>query len=172
MTDNAPQSEMVHGTAIVLGEVGILIVGPSGSAKSTLALSAIDEWAAQGRHAALIADDQVEIRASHGRLIAAAPPSISGMAELRYVGLVRPPTIARATLGLLVSLVPPSEAPRLPLEGERAMVCGIWLPQLTLPAARTVTALLALRHLLGAPHASPTQAVEPIGVHHGTDIAS
>lgn len=63
---------LVHGTCVCIGEVGVLLLGPSGSGKSDLALRLIDG----GAH--LVADDQVQIEAASGALLASPRPACRG----------------------------------------------------------------------------------------------
>ena len=98
----------VHGTAIALGEEGVLLRGPSGSGKSDLALRLIEGGAR------LIADDQTELREIGGGVHLSAPASIAGQMEIRGLGIVRVPQQASAPLRLVVDLVPPEAIERLP----------------------------------------------------------
>jgi HPr kinase/phosphorylase len=98
----------IHGTAIALGEQGVLLRGPSGSGKSDLALRLIEGGAR------LIADDQTELRESGGGVHLSAPASIAGQMEIRGLGIVRVPQQASAPLRLVVDLVPPEAIERLP----------------------------------------------------------
>jgi HPr kinase/phosphorylase len=80
----------LHATAVAVGDKSLVIIGPAGSGKSSLALQLM----ALG--AGLIADDQVILSSVDGRLIASCPPSITGLIEARYVGVLNvdpmPPT--------------------------------------------------------------------------------
>ncbi|MCX7284059.1 MAG: serine kinase, partial [Novosphingobium sp.] len=67
---------------VAIGGRGILIEGPPGAGKSSLALALID------RGALLVGDDGVMLEVRAGRLIAAPHPQISGKLEVRNVGLV------------------------------------------------------------------------------------
>ena len=60
----------------------VMIVGPSGSGKSDLALRLLD------RGFRLVSDDQTIVRRDGGRLLASAPPSIAGKLEIRGIGIV------------------------------------------------------------------------------------
>ena len=76
--------EEVHGTAVGVGGRGLLIVGPSGSGKSRLAV----EMMALG--AALVSDDRVEVLPDDPpRLV--APARWPGLIEVRGLGLLRVP---------------------------------------------------------------------------------
>lgn len=125
---NAP-SQLVHGTAVAWGEQAVLLSGPSGSGKSDLAL----RFLALGAEARLVADDQVVLTVEKGRLFASAPENLSGLLELRGLGLWRQQALARAQLLLMVNLVPRDAVPRLP-ESQFAALAGVELPVLALHA--------------------------------------
>ena len=72
----------VHGTAVSVDGRGLLILGPSGSGKSRLAVGMM----ALG--AGLVADDRVEIGPGRPPLLA-APARWPGLIEVRGLGLIR-----------------------------------------------------------------------------------
>ncbi|SDD16964.1 HPr kinase/phosphorylase [Paracoccus isoporae] len=76
---------------------GVLILGPSGSGKSSLALALL---ALGGR---LVADDRVMLMREGQRIMARAPAPIAGLIESRGVGLIRVPH-APAEITLVVDL--------------------------------------------------------------------
>jgi hypothetical protein len=119
--------QAVHATAVVIGEDGILIRGPAGAGKSTLARELI-RWAGErGRHCALVSDDRVILERSHGRLIARAVPAIAGLLEIRGLGIVRAPWQEAGLIGLVVDIR--EQAPRMPEEpNATATLRGIELP--------------------------------------------
>lgn len=124
---------LIHGTCVELSGVAVLLRGAPGSGKSDLALRLIE------RGARLIADDGVEIVAEAGALIAAPAAAIAGRLEVRGLGIVELPWLARGRLGLVVDLVAPSEVARLP----EAMVWyheGIDVPRLALAPFEASTA--------------------------------
>lgn len=127
----------LHATCIAFDGDGVLLTGPSGSGKSDLALRAIECGAA------LIADDQVELARADGRLFAQAPPQLAGLLEVRGLGILHMPHLARAALRLVVALVPAEQVPRLPGEGV-ADHLGVVLPRLLL-APFEVSAVVKLR---------------------------
>jgi len=95
----------VHGTAVAIDGRGVLIVGPSGSGKSDLALRLID------RGARLIADDQVELEACDGVLRACALATIHGRMEVRGIGLIDVDA-GSAAIALVVDVgTPPDRMP-------------------------------------------------------------
>jgi HPr kinase/phosphorylase len=123
----------VHGSAVLVGERGVLIRGPSGSGKSSLLLGLL---ASEPATTWLIADDRVVVTAAHGRLIASAPPVLAGLMEIRGQGIVRRPFVSPARLHLVVDLMPLSDCDRMPdREAETVSVEAIELPLLLLPIA-------------------------------------
>lgn len=108
----------IHATAIVLGSRGILIIGPSGSGKSSLAFTLMAEARNRGAFTALIADDQVLISRQEDSIIAHRPASIAGLLEIRGSGIATVPSIASAPLHLAVRMISLSTAERLPPENE------------------------------------------------------
>ncbi len=122
-----------HGTAVLLGEVGVLITGPSQAGKTSLALALIDRWTLRGRFAALVADDRVILEVAGGRVIARVPPPIAGLVERCGRGIGTIPHEDAAVIGLLVPLV--AMVDRLPeethMEGE---LIGVTIARQAVPA--------------------------------------
>lgn len=101
-----------------------MLAGPSGSGKSDLALQLID------RGYKLVADDQTLLSIKKDRLVASAPPSISGKMEVRGLGIIDLPIREDVAVCLYVAL---GETPdRLPPEGDVESVFGIDIPRLRL----------------------------------------
>lgn len=99
---------ILHATTVALGEDrGLLILGPSGSGKSGLALQLI------GLGAQLVADDRTTVHDEGGALIATCPPALRGRIEARAVGILNAPHLPRARLILAVDLGQ-TETERLP----------------------------------------------------------
>jgi len=94
-------------------------MGKPGSGKSDLALRLID------RGAILVADDRVIATGKGGRLILSAPPTISGLLEVRGLGLQRMPVANDVEAAVIFDLDAVPE--RLPEPATRT-VCGINLP--------------------------------------------
>ncbi|MCE0505737.1 serine kinase [Roseivivax sp. GX 12232] len=118
--DQGDAAQVVHGSAVAFDGRACLILGPSGSGKSALAL----ELLALG--AGLIADDRVILRRDGHALRAEAPAAIAGLIEARGVGLLNAPAAPPAALALVVDLGTP-ETDRLPPFRERH-IAGVTLP--------------------------------------------
>lgn len=104
---------MANGTAVAWNGRAVLILGPSGSGKSDLALRLIDQGAE------LIADDLVELTRAGARVMAAfpgdAPPELKGRIEARGLGLVAVPATDRPVeLALVIEATPSQDLERLP----------------------------------------------------------
>lgn len=100
-------AQVVHATCVAFGPRGALILGPSGSGKSGLALQLM----ALG--AALVADDRVLLTAQGGILTAAAPPGLPPLIEARGVGLLHADLQPQAQVVLAIDLGQ-AETARLP----------------------------------------------------------
>lgn len=144
MSRTAP---IVHpASAVAIGGRAVLIEGPCGSGKSSLALALID------RGAQLIGDDAVSLWRDSGRLMAGSPPNIAGLIELRGIGIAQLPAAPPTPVALVLTLGgPPGE--RLPSQVATREIAGLAIPVLPFdpgtvaPAARAEWAL----RLLGLP---------------------
>jgi hypothetical protein len=123
----------IHATAIIVGRTGLLFSGPSGWGKSMLAFTCMTEARRLGLFTALVADDQVLLLEEAGTVIAACPPSIAGLIELRGTGIVRQDHIPRAPMHYAVLPGSASGEDRVPPEGEIvSLAAGFSLPALRL----------------------------------------
>ncbi len=101
-----------------------MLRGPSGAGKSDLALRMIE---AGGR---LVADDRTELFVeSDGRLFAEAPTALRGRIEVRGLGIVSMPCIAKAPVGVIADLERPESIERLP-EAESCDCLGVTVRRL------------------------------------------
>ena len=94
----------IHATCISYRDNGILLIGPSGSGKSDLALRMMMNKGAQ-----LVADDRTDVEEKFGRLRATCPENIRGMMEVRGIGLCRFEPCPSVFVELAVELVPAGE---------------------------------------------------------------
>ncbi|WP_319518361.1 HPr kinase/phosphorylase [uncultured Martelella sp.] len=143
----ALQNANRHATAIVLGSTGILICGPSGAGKSELALALLHAARRDGLFSALVSDDQVLISSAGGRVIAATPPAIAGLIEIRGSGLAPVEHLDCAVMDFALTPVSAENAVRLPpFDSRFDLGAGIFLPQAFLrwPAPDPLSKLLAL----------------------------
>jgi HPr kinase/phosphorylase len=91
----------IHASCVSREGAGVLLLGPSGSGKSDLALRLLS------RGFILVADDRVVIE----RGLARPAPRLAGLLEVRGLGIVR---LAHATEARLVLAVELNSSPRLP----------------------------------------------------------
>ena len=140
----------LHGTALVIGDRGILVTGNSGAGKTTLALALITAAQAAGRFAALVSDDQLFATAQSGRLLCSAPPAIAGLIEVRGATPQPIRNQPNAIIDLVVRLVAETEAPRFSedlngvIEG-CAVACLVLGERNVQGAAPAIQSWLALR---------------------------
>ncbi|MCE2509382.1 MAG: HPr kinase/phosphatase C-terminal domain-containing protein [Alphaproteobacteria bacterium] len=130
----------VHGTSVAWKESALLLRGPPGSGKSDLALRLIEAGAG------LIADDQTRLTVQKGRLYAASPPSITGLLEIRGIGIVKVKAAPAAPLALVVDLVSRETLERSP-EVTHCIYLDVTLPRLCL-APFEASAVAKLRHAM------------------------
>ncbi len=112
--------ETLHATAVVFEGKGLLILGPSGSGKSSLALELM------ARGASLVADDRCVFRSENGRLVVSPPLSIAGQIEARGIGILNADFIGEALIDLIVDLGR-SSTERLPSQLTMS-IAGVTLP--------------------------------------------
>jgi HPr kinase/phosphorylase len=130
MPEAAAAPLALHAGCVLVGEAGILLRGPPGCGKSTLARRLVAEAERHGRFAAHVADDRVLVEARHGRLLARPHSAIAGLQEVRGLGVRRVVAEPAARLRLVVDLG--AEAERLPEPAsQRADILGVTLPRLT-----------------------------------------
>lgn len=140
-----PRRLVLQASAVAIEGRALLIEGPPGVGKSSLALALIE------RGAQLIGDDSVTLRAgdNDAQLIASAPPNIAGLLEVRGVGLVTLPPAAPCPVALILTLARADEndPERLPDGAARREILGCRIPYLPFrpgdiaPAERALMAL-------------------------------
>lgn len=137
-------SGTIHATCVAIDGQGVLIMGPSGSGKSDLALRLID------RGAALVSDDRCIVETnSVGTLSASPPATLAGRIEVHGIGIVPMEFLPCITPALVVALE--SDPPRMPDEGDSIELCGHALPRLRIDARHASAPLkvaLALRQMM------------------------
>jgi HPr kinase/phosphorylase len=130
----------LHASALVVGEAGVLIRGPSGSGKSSLALALLALAGDRQCFARLIGDDRVLVRSEGERILASGAPNVLGLIERRGYGIVRESTESCAVIRLVVDLLPEGErSERLPERHALSVTLhGIALPRLVFDAVSTL----------------------------------
>ena len=119
-------AETVHASTVAMDGRAVVILGPSGSGKSDLALRLLD------RGFTLVSDDQTVVKKDGERLVASAPPNIAGKLEIRGIGIVDMETVTNIPVALLVELT--SEIQRLPDESRERPLLGVKLPLISIDA--------------------------------------
>lgn len=156
------QSELIHAAALIVGNTGILLRGPSGSGKSMLQRELQNHCAAHGLYSALVSDDYVRLARGledPSRLLAFAPYSTFNRQEIRGLGIrpvhqpaqhstgsssvssrARPQPMA--VISLVVDLIAPEEIERMP--AGRALyevILGKKIPRIAVPQCQANRAI-------------------------------
>lgn len=128
-------SEPLYGSAFAYAGVGCVLLGPSGSGKSRIIAESMQFGAR------LVADDRIILSEQSGMLMASAPPELTGVLELRGLGLMRVnDAIPRHVVHLVVELS--LDAPdRLP-ERETRSYLGHEVPYIRIEPALTSASVL------------------------------
>ena len=109
-------------SCVAIADRAILIEGPPGSGKSSLALALID------RGARLIGDDGVVLEAQGDRLFARPHPNTGGLIEVRNLGLLHMPVCERAMVALVLRF--DEGAPRFVETAETCEIASMVVPLL------------------------------------------
>jgi HPr kinase/phosphorylase len=136
----------IHGTAFLIGETGLIVLGRSGAGKSMLVAGLAASWL--GPSIRLVADDRVKLTVAGGRLIARPVAGFLGKIELRGFGMALLPAMPSAVIRAMVRLCP-AEPARMPAQSiESKAIFGIDVPTLSLLEGPECTA----RFLTKWPH--------------------
>ena len=126
MNEPRLSSENLHASCVAIDGRAVLIVGPSGSGKSDLALRLLD------RGFTLVSDDRTIVRKAGGRLIATAPDRIKGKLEIRGVGIVEMDVQSDVPVALVVELT--SDIKRMPDDARERLILGTGIPLISVDA--------------------------------------
>jgi HPr kinase/phosphorylase len=126
----------VHGSAVLVGDHAVLIRGPSGSGKSRLAFDLILAGrAGQIPAATLVGDDRVYLQVAQGQLVVRPARELTGLIEIRGLGIRRCDFVEQAAVGLVVDLSA-ADAERLPAPGASfANIDGVIIPRIPVDSA-------------------------------------
>ncbi|HEY1615304.1 MAG TPA: HPr kinase/phosphatase C-terminal domain-containing protein [Rhizomicrobium sp.] len=113
-----PEYVNIHASCVLLNGAGkpfgapanlaVLLIGESGAGKSDLTVRLIE------RGAVLVADDRCDLAYRDGALSVSAPANLTGLLELRGVGILTFPFAAAASVGLVARLQNLGQIPRYP----------------------------------------------------------
>ena len=98
MAPSKSPGKVLHASCVSADGRGILILGPAGSGKSSLALKLM------GLGADLVSDDRTLVMRKSDKLIATCSDKIKGLVEARGVGLLKVAPFDCAELSLVVDL--------------------------------------------------------------------
>lgn len=99
MTAGSAAGEIIlHASCVAFEGRGALILGPSGSGKSSLALTLM------GLGARLVADDRTILQRQSDRVMARCPAALRGMIEARGIGLLQADAVSDVQVRLVVDL--------------------------------------------------------------------
>jgi hypothetical protein len=132
----ATKPHYIHATALMVGEAGLLLMGPSRSGKSSLALALLAAATRGGRHACLIGDDRVSIEPRGPDIILRGHPAISGKIEQRGRGILDVPWVPYGYARYAFDLIP--QASTGTFTEITTCIEGVTLPLFRLPFVQTV----------------------------------
>ena len=131
-------SDNLHGVLMNIYGKGVLISGESGMGKSEIALELIR------RGHLLVADDRVDVRRVHNRIMGSSPDLLMGMLEIRGVGIIdvarmfgAGSVLEKCNVDFVINLVQYDEKTdynRIGIENEEFFeVLDVQIPELTIP---------------------------------------
>lgn len=142
----------IHASAVLTGDTAIVIRGPSGSGKSSLAFALILAGrAGQIAPCTLIGDDRVRLSRDGDAVTVHAVPGLEGLIEIHGLGIRRCNFKPQGVVGLVVDLQA-SDTSRMPEPAALSTtLLGIPLPRI--PSAGANRALpIVLASLLTQPY--------------------
>ncbi len=138
----------LHASTVVLGDRGVFIVGASGTGKTQLAMALVKRWTMAGGFARLVCDDQTFVMPRNGRLVARAPLTIAGLAEIAGLGVATVANEPACVLDLVVEL-----AGKSPDDADRTLsatsIEGVELPLLRLPVLNVEVSSMVIFAVFG-----------------------
>lgn len=121
-----------HACALEIDQIGILIIGKSGSGKTSLMMGLLERAKQENKEAYLVTDDRVHLKTSGEKLDAETPGTIAGLVEIRGYGVIAHPNKNTTAIKLVVELVKDESIERMP-EQKYYEFEGMRLPLLEVP---------------------------------------
>jgi len=169
-------SASVHASAVLVENRAVLIRGPSGAGKSRLAFDLILAGrTGQIPPAVLVGDDRVHLEAREGQVVVRPAPTLTGLIEIRGLGIRRCAFAGQAIVGLVVDLSA-ADAERLPApESLLTQIYGISIPRIPVgqgyaPLPLILAALTTTAGTASGPSAD--DCLKGIGNHMMSSIAT
>jgi HPr kinase/phosphorylase len=162
----------VHASAVLVGERAVLIRGPSGAGKSRLAFDLILAGrSGQIPPCVLVADDRVHLDTAGGQIVVRPVGELSGLIEIRGLGIRRCEFAGEAIVGLVVDLSAADGERLPPPEAFFTRIGGIKIPRI--PVGIGYAALpLVLAALTMTASSSSADCSKGIGNHMSPTIAT
>jgi HPr kinase/phosphorylase len=134
----------VHASAVLVGDRAVLIRGPSGSGKSRLAFDLILAGrAGQLPATVLVGDDRVHLDTVAGQLWVRPASELTGLIEVRGLGIRRCDYVTEAVVGLVVDLAAPDAERLPPPESLSIELNGVYLPRIPVGIGHSPLPLIA-----------------------------
>jgi HPr kinase/phosphorylase len=138
------QGASVHASAVLVGDRAVLIRGPSGAGKSRLAFDLILAGrAGQLPPAVLVGDDRVHLDTVAGQLWVRPASELTGLIEVRGLGIRRCDYVTEAVVGLVVDLAAPDAERLPPPESLSIELNGVYLPRIPVGIGHSPLPLIA-----------------------------
>lgn len=100
-----PQGPSIHASSVLIGDVAVLIRGPSGSGKSRLAFALmLAGRAGQLPATKLVGDDRILLETRGNRIFVRPVPELAGLIEVYGLGIRKTDYVPEAMAGLIVDL--------------------------------------------------------------------
>ncbi|HSO47252.1 MAG TPA: HPr kinase/phosphorylase [Rhizobiaceae bacterium] len=129
-----------HCCVVEIGGTGVMIEGPSGAGKTSLALGLVDAAARRGIPAHFVADDQALVERRGDGVTASVAQTIAGLAEIRGHGIVSVAHKPSCAIALVARLVADEAVGRMPID-KTAVIEGIELPLVEVPVRHEAQAV-------------------------------
>ena len=134
----------VHASAVLVGEHAVLIRGPSGAGKSRLALDLVLAGrTGQLPTAILVGDDRVHLDTVAGQLWVRPAGELTGLIEVRGLGIRRCDYVTEAVVGLVVDLAAPDAERLPPPESLSIELNGVYLQRIPVGIGHSPLPLIA-----------------------------